>query len=234
MKDVFIPTQNFQRFEALCNELLDSPVGIEMAAVLGRAGRGKTTAAERIVTMNPRTAYVRFEERLSYVGLIREVAFKVAGVRPRSTQDCFEMIQEELSRLRRIILVDEADRMSLKHLNTMRDFHDVCKVPVVLIGEEPLRARLARERRLVSRTRAELRFEPVDQSDVVVFYRKALEKDLKREFAAALLRHSQGDFRNVLRDAIAIERMMTASGLKEISQALVDKVCGNGAEATRQ
>jgi len=225
MKDVFIPTANYQRFQSLCDELLTSAAGIEMAAVLGRAGRGKTTAAERTVTMNPKTVYVRFEERLSYVGLIREIAFAVAGARPRATQDCFDMIQEELARLRRIIIVDEADRMTLKHLNTLRDFHDVCTVPVIMIGEEPLRAKLSRERRLVSRVREMLGFEPVSQADVSVFYRKALELAIKPEHASELYRHSQGDFRNVIKDALKAERIMRASGLKEMTDAVVREVC---------
>lgn len=228
MKDVFIPTQNFQRFQALCDELLQSTVGIEMAAVMGRAGRGKSTAAEREVTMNPKTVYVRYEERLSHVGLIREICFAIAGARPRSTQVCFEMIQEELSRVRRIIMIDEADRLSMKHLNVCRDFHDVCKVPVILIGEEPLRGRLARERRMISRIRQELMFEPVGQGDVTVFYRKMLEKSVTPEQAATLLRHAQGDFRNILKDAIAVERIMEASGMKEITDPIILKVTENG------
>lgn len=224
MKTVFIPTQNYQRLEGLCQDLLEQSVGIEMATVLGRAGRGKTTAAERIVALNPDVIYVRFEERLSYVGLIREIAFQVAGIRPNRTQACFEMIDEEFKRHRRLIMVDEADRMSLKHLNTMRDFHDVCRVPVVLIGEDALKARLTRERRLVSRIRTQLTFEAVEQSDVVIFYRKAMELPLNKEWAAALLKHAQGDFRLVLKDALSIERYMAASEMKEITQELVDQV----------
>ena len=55
MKDVFIATQNFQKMQALCDELLGPALGVEMAAVTGRAGRGKTTAAERIYAANENT-----------------------------------------------------------------------------------------------------------------------------------------------------------------------------------
>lgn len=225
MKDVFIPTQNFQRFQELCGELLGSSMGIELAAVLGRAGRGKTTAAERMVTMNPQTVYVRFQRRFSYAGLIREIAFVVAGERPRSTEACFSMIQDELSNMRRIIMVDEADKMRLEHFDTLRDFHDVCKIPVIMIGEESLRAKLERERRLVDRVREELAFEPVVQGDVVVFYRKALELGLKSEHAARLLDHAKGNFRKVKKDAAIVERVMKVSGIKEITESVVKDVC---------
>ena len=86
MKDVFISTPNYQEFEAMCNDLIGSRVGLDMAAVTGRAGRGKTTAAERYVTMNSHAIYVRFQEWLSHVGLLREIAFEISGSRPRSTQ----------------------------------------------------------------------------------------------------------------------------------------------------
>lgn len=223
MKNVFIPTTNYQQLQALCADLAESYAGIEMAEILGRAGRGKTTAAERIVTMNPATVYVRFEERLSPVGLIREVAFAVAGVRPRSTEKCVEFIREEMKTRRRIIMVDEADRMTLRHLNTMRDFHDTCGVPVVLIGEEPLRAKMDRERRLVSRVRELLVFDPVSQADVVVFYRKAMDQAVEA-FAPDLLRHAAGDFRGVIRDAMRIEKLMQVNRLKEITGDLVKQI----------
>ncbi|MFA5111575.1 MAG: ATP-binding protein, partial [Desulfobaccales bacterium] len=117
MKDVFVPTQNYNHFENLCGELMSSSAGIEMAAIIGRAGRGKTTSAQRMVALNPYVAYVRFEDRLSPVALIREIAFAVAGVRPGHTQGCMDVIRAELARSRRLIMVDEADRMGLKHLN---------------------------------------------------------------------------------------------------------------------
>jgi DNA transposition AAA+ family ATPase len=230
MKDVFIPTQNFQKFEGLCGELLGSGVGIEMAAVIGRAGRGKSTAAERLVTNTPQAVYVRFEERFSHVGLIREIAFAVAGFRPRSTDGCVDHIKEEFSRERKVIIVDEADRMSMKHLNTMRDFHDVCRVPVVLIGEESLHNHLQRERRLESRVREEMTFEPISQSDVAIFYRKALDQALKPEASSQFHLHAQGDWRAVLKDALKAERYMKASGLREITDAVVKEVV-NGASA---
>jgi len=123
--------------------------------------------------------------------------------------------------------VDDADRMNSRCLNGLRNIHDICHVPILLVGEEKLAANLARERRLISRTRQVLHFDPVSQADVSVFYREAMNKALKPELAGQLLRHSQGDFRAVLKDALAIERKMKASGLKDITTQLVASVCKN-------
>jgi hypothetical protein len=234
MKDVFIPTQNFQRFQALCDDLLRTPMGLEMSMVIGPAGRGKTRAAERVAVMSPHVVFLRFQERLSPIGLIRELAFGLGGVRPHSTQACFEVIQTELAAQRRIIMVDESDRMSIRHLNTLRDFHDVCKTPVVLIGEEPLVGKIRTERRLMSRVADEMRFEPVGPGDVTVFYKMALGLTLNARAAASLARHSDGDFRMVVNDGLNIERRMRASDLAELTDDLVKEICGNGANGQHQ
>jgi len=225
MKDIFINTQNYQRMTALCDELLGASLGVEMAAVVGRAGRGKTTAAERIYTTNPNTVYVLYHEAWSFSELLREITFKLCGTRPRFRQQCFEMIQTEIGNRRRIIMVDEADRMNLKVLNVLRNIHDVCKTPVLLIGEEELNNKLSRERRLISRLRDMVSFGPVNQADVVVWYRQAMDMQVPGDLAAKLLNHAQGDFRNVLTDALAVERIMQASGIGAITERVVDEVC---------
>jgi DNA transposition AAA+ family ATPase len=225
MKDIFIPTKNYQQMNALCAELMGASLGVEMAVVVGRAGRGKTTAAERIYTTNKNTVYVLYHESWSYTELLREITFRLCGVRPRVRQKCFEFIQTEISGSRRIIMVDEADRMNLKVLNVLRNIHDVCKTPIILIGEENLKSKIGRERRLISRMRDILWFSPVCQADVNVWYREAMDQRLAPEFAEKLLAHAQGDFRNVLTDALAAERIMQASGIATITGRVVDEVC---------
>jgi hypothetical protein len=226
MKDVFISTGNFHRCEELYNWLLGEQYGVELGAVLGRAGRGKTTAARRIYSMNGHATYVRFEEWLTHIGLLREITFATAGVRPKSTQACFDLLEKELAGPgKKIVLLDEADRMGIRHFNAMRDLHDVFQVPIIFIGEEPLEAKLFQERRIKSRIRDVLKFEEIGQIDVVVFYKEALEVAVRPQAAARLARHAQGDFRLVVKDALAIEHMMKVSGIGELTDAIVDEVC---------
>lgn len=232
MKDVFVPTQNYQKYESLCGELLSSVLGVEMAAVIGRAGRGKTSAAERVYTMNPNTVYVLYREDAKPNELLREITFRLCGVRPRFREACFEKIEEELSGARRIIMVDEADRMPLKCLNILRNIHDICRTPVVLIGEEDLVDKLSRERRLISRVRAVMKFAPITQADVVVFYNMAMDVRLSPENAGKLLAHSAGDFRRVLTGAVEAERLAKNSGIG-IDDRIIERVCANGGAAKR-
>jgi DNA transposition AAA+ family ATPase len=202
--------------------------GMEMVAVKGKAGLGKTTAAERIAVENPDARFVRFEEGMTPLGLLKEVTFVCTGERPFFWRKCKELLTPELVRRRVLLIVDEIDRGGLRHLNALRDLHDLFSVAVVMIGEEPLLGMLQKERRLISRTRKIITFEPVVQSDVIYFFRTAVGQSLDPGHAAQLTRHSGGSFRQVVSDALAAERYLKVNGLKKISDEVVKAICGNG------
>lgn len=224
MKNCFVRTLNYQAFEELCRELLGPAGGAEMASVVGRAGRGKTTAAERIVTMNPSCVYVLYKEGDSQTDLLREICFTLGGVRPGIRRRCHEMIQEEMAVQRRLVIVDEVDRAPKSCLHTLRNIHDLCRVPILMIGEEHLPKKLASEERLTSRTRRHLPFGPVTQPDVAEFYRSAMGHVPDAADLAALTRHAGGSFRRVFMDAITVERILRASGLPRITADVVREV----------
>jgi len=224
MNNIIIPTINLQKFEALCKDLLAVAVGVDMAVVSGRAGRGKTTAAERFTAMHSNAIYIRNQEWLTATGILREIAFEVGGARPRMAQSCLDIIEEGLGQRRRLILVDEADRLCLKRINTLRGLSDKYGVPVVLIGEIPIIAKANQERRVASRVRQILEFGPVSGDDVIVFYRDALGLGLAANLADKLARHAGGDFRLVVKSALKCERLMKTNSLRKISAALIDKV----------
>lgn len=226
----FVSTENYRRFEQLIRDVFVYFANLELAAVFGRAGRGKTTAARRIASINhSRTempvTYLTYEGWMSPVAVLREVTFRVTGSRPMTSMKCVNLLREELIKLRRVIVVDEADRMTVKHLNVLRDIHDTCGVPVVFVGEEELRGKLAEERRLISRISQELTFDQVTALDVVAFYKANLSVEVTPEQTAALAKHAEGDFRLVVKDALRVERALRASGLSDIPDDLVKGVC---------
>jgi DNA transposition AAA+ family ATPase len=230
MIDVFLPTKNYQKTVELITELIESPTGVEMGVVVGQAGRGKTTAAERIYTESKHAIYCLYQEGWNYLDLLREIAFRLSGQRPHFRQKCFEIIQNELAIMRRVIMVDEADRMPLKVLNGMRNIHDICNSGVVLIGEEALTSNLKRERRLISRIRNTVHFGPVQSQDVFIFFNQAVGVKLTPDQGNKILRHSQGDFRRVLTSAITVERLMKVNDIDgpNIPDKVVDEVVRNG------
>ena len=149
----------------------------------------------------------------------------LGGVRPRMTSACYEVLKAELSGNHRVIIVDEADRLGLKHLNVLRDISDHFTIPVILVGEELLASKLRMERRLHSRLRNMVMFGPIGPSDVLYFYRKSLGQAITPEQSKKLARHAEGDFRLVIKDALMAERIMAATGLKQINDQVIDEIC---------
>jgi DNA transposition AAA+ family ATPase len=225
MDQTFIPTVNYQKCVRVKDEQLNPDTIPGISIFLGRSGRGKSTACKRIATLDPRVVLVSYAGWLSHTGLIRELAFAVGGARPKSAHSCFELLERGLAESRRILFIDESDRMSLKCLNVLRDIHDRTAVPLVLIGEEVLHGRLCLERRLISRICHEIIFEEVAVPDVAMFYQRALDLQVSTKMASCLARHAQGDFRMVVRDAQRIERVMRTSSLTSITDDLVEEVC---------
>jgi DNA transposition AAA+ family ATPase len=228
MKDIFIPTMNFQKTNGLVDDLLGPALGVEMAAVIAPAGRGKTFATERIYTQNKNTVYVLYQEKWSHIELMREITFQLSGTRPRLRQACFDILQDENRERRRLIMVDDADRMNSACLNMLRNIHDILKMPVLAVGEPPLERKILREKRLKSRTRNMLFYAPVNQADVTVFFKQAMGASLSPDQATRLLRHCEGDFRPLLTAAVKAEKIMDVSGIAAVTDKVVAEVCNNG------
>jgi DNA transposition AAA+ family ATPase len=103
----------------------------------------------------------------------------------------------------------------------LRGINERCACPVVLVGEEPLRKALESERRLKSRVRQVVVFEPVTLTDIAVFYQAAVGLHLDPEVLHALWQRSQGDFRLVKQDALEAVRIMNANRLTALTMDVV-------------
>jgi len=221
----FIPTTNYQNMQELCENLISSHIGIEIGPVIGRAGRGKTTAAIRLLVHNSDYVYCRYEGGWTLKEMLQDIAFKLTGSRPARAQGCREAIKVALNERRRLIMMDEADRMSVKMLNILRDIHDICHAPIVIIGEELLWDKLNQERRLIDRTVDPVYFEPVKLPDIFIIYNKLFGCKLTPELAKLLLEYSGGgEFRLIMKDARAIYEAMAVSGLSVIDVEVVNNV----------
>jgi hypothetical protein len=168
--------------------------------------------------------YVLFIDGMTIPQLLREICFEIAGLRPRSFYDCLVEIEKNTKLKRRLILIDEADKMPKKHIEMLRGVNERCLAPIVLIGEEMLTSKVNEERRLKSRVRRVVQFEPLSVSDVVTFYEVAVGLSPDPAVALKLWERAQGDFRVIVRDAYAIARMLNASDVQEITLEMVGRL----------
>lgn len=228
MKECFLNTDNVTRFNDICAELEDrrSLMGPSMAMVTGPAGRGKSESARKYA-VNSNAVYIPPMITTSPLTLLQEITIDLAKVKPGRKAACLEVIQTEMHRMRRVIIIDEADLLPMQILEMLRNINERYSCPVLLIGEDGLKSRIATRRRLSSRIRRSMGFDAVTQPDIVVFFRKSLEKNVDPAVASIIHRYSQGDWRPVLKIAADIERAAEASGIKDIPEELVKAIIEN-------
>jgi len=225
MEPVFVKTANYVQFAEVCDELASDAgrVGPSLALIWGRAGRGKTESA-RYYAVQKGAVYVRTLPIMTPLAVLREIAFDLVAEKPHTTTRCVDIISHELRGKRRVILIDEADLLKMDVLETLRGINEVCSAPVVLIGEEQLPNRVAPRRRIVSRIRMRQEFGPLAQPDIAVFFKHAMKVELAPACVSALFKKSGGDWRPMLTRAIAIERAMKASDIREVTVGLIEAV----------
>ncbi len=225
MKNEFVATLNVQKFNGICEEMEnpESMIGPSMAMATGSAGRGKTEAA-RHYAVHSTAIYIPPFLKRSAAMLLRDIVFELCGLRPGRIETCLNVIREEMSRERRLIIVDEADLLPMSLLEMLRNINELCACPVLLIGEDRLKAKVGSETRLRDRIRRRMEFSPISQSDVAFFFKKSMSVGLHPDVCGTIHHYAGGTWRKVLKFAASAERVMEASSLKEISLQMAKDV----------
>ncbi len=226
MKPVFVSNANVIQFANICEEL-ESPeslIGPSLSVVTGASGRGKTEASKRFCAQNG-AVYIPPLLTRSATQLLREIAFELCKLRPIRGEECLRLISQEMNRERRLVIIDEADLLSMQVLEMLRNINELYSFPILLIGEDgKLESKLASRRRLSGRVRRKMEFGPISQADVLQFLRKALDAKISVETVAFIHKSCEGNWRPLLVKASAIERRLKASGLSEITMDLVKEI----------
>jgi DNA transposition AAA+ family ATPase len=225
MKNEFIETININKFQKICEELEnpDALIGPSLAMVTGPAGRGKTEAAKHYA-IHGNAVYIPPMNICTAPMLLREIAFELGDVRPRTSEVCLDVIGKEIAKERRLIIIDEADLKPMAILEMLRNINERYACPIVLIGEDRLKGKIESQRRLASRVRRRMEFAPISQQDIAYFFKKCMTLKLLPDVSLAILKHCRGDWRPVLSCAIGIERAMKASNFKETTVEMITDV----------
>ena len=229
MHNEFITTANTRKFNEICEELSDSSslIGPSLAMVTGPAGRGKTEAAKHYA-VHSSAIYIPPLNIRTPAMVLREITFELAKVRPGRSDACLTIIGDEMAKERRLIILDEADLLAMQILEMLRNLNERYACPILLVGEDDLKGRIASRRRLASRIRRSLEFGPVHPQDVAFFLKQSLLGEFPPPDVTALInQHGKGDWRPVLTAAIALERAMQASNTNELTVEMVKDVIKN-------
>lgn len=233
----FLITKEYRRFEEFCNACRrDRYIGL----CYGPPGVGKTLSARQYARWDLLTKHDPFDfqtpiprelaecRTLLYTPGVtntpRSVSTELAdsrltlrGVVGRAGRTAEHGEAVDYQERCELILVDEADRLKMPSLETLRDLYDREGFGLILIGMPGLEKRLARYPQLYSRVGFAHAFRPLSQEEmhfILQHHWAALGCELEptqftdQEAVAAIIRITAGNFRLLNRLVAQIRRIM--------------------------
>lgn len=223
---VFIPTDNVNALFGLCNDLLDveTTLNASIGMAVGRAGYGKTTAIRRYVSLNDDAIYILWMN-YTKAQLFQRIAEELIGRSESSYLKNVKLICDVTRIYRKLIVIDEADRMPIQILEDLRTLNEEGAVPLLLLGEESLNAKVKKADRIESRIRKPVvTFRQLDWKDLCAYYQQSTGLILDRDVSLRLVQDAHRDFRVAANDMQAIVKLMNANGVKVLTREALDAI----------
>lgn len=161
------PLRNVAAFNELVDRTIKRPAHLPgMATFHGFSGFGKTWAAI-YATNRHGCRYVEMGQSWTQRKLCSAILAELGMMARGTIADMVDNIVDALATDERPLIIDEADHLVTRGMvELVREIHDKSDVPVVLIGEELLPAKLSKFERIHNRMLDWLPAQPADLSDV--------------------------------------------------------------------
>ena len=112
----------------------EAVINSEMAAVYGKPGLGKTVAVKEWVKKHPEAIFIEVVPGIRVNSLLKTIAEKL-GINPvNSAEENIKAIAKEFKRRDSVLVIDEAEHLSVNGLEAIRRIWDFSKVPTILVG----------------------------------------------------------------------------------------------------
>lgn len=249
MNNDFLITKEYRRFEEFCAACRrDKYIGI----CFGPPGVGKTLSSRHYSLWDSVGPINPFSGKPEYPAAIadRKTLFYTAPVSnsPRKIEDdlnhglfklraamCFaaESNGQEVNHDEdcELIIVDEAERLSLPSLEHLRDRYDREGFGLIVIGMPGIEKKLSRYPQLYSRVGFAHAYKPVSEEEMEFVLKHHWEKlglslspndFTDQEAMASVIRITAGNFRLVSRLFSQIQRIMKVNALSSITREVVE------------
>jgi DNA transposition AAA+ family ATPase len=146
----------------------------KMGMAYGESGIGKTTALEEYVEDCPETILIEADPTITERDMLRDLHDRLIG---EATGSVNQMLVACIGRLRdsgRLIIVDEAENMPYKALNTLRRIHDKAHIGIAMVGMPRLRSNIAVDMRNFAQIKTRMpmnknlsKLEPEDVEEII-------------------------------------------------------------------
>jgi len=249
MNNDFLVTKEYRRFEEFCTACRrDKYIGI----CFGAPGVGKTLSSRHYSHWNRIEPLDPFSEKSEYTPELadRKTLFYTAPVSnsPRRVEDD---LNHGLFKLRaavyfaaesqnqevdhdegcELIIVDEAERLTLPSLEHLRDRYDREGFGLIVIGMPGIEKKLSRYPQLYSRVGFSHAYKPVSEEEMEFVLKHhwerlglslSLDDFTDQEAMASVIRITAGNFRLVNRLFSQIQRIMEVNTLNSITREVVE------------
>jgi DNA transposition AAA+ family ATPase len=207
----------------------------DITLISGESGAGKTTALKRYADNNAGVIFVTANASATRVTSVLSAIASELGVNTAYNGDALmKAIVERLAGTKRLIIVDEADHLTLAALQAVRNLNDCAGVGIVLAGNDKIHRQMLTSskgyefdqirKRIMVRKQITNDYTPDDIKAIFPVNDDCAEfllKIAKRE----CLRTAQ-KFYGVARDfAIANGKPLTLKTLKEVAQDIMGGFC---------
>lgn len=106
----------------------------DIALITGEAGLGKTQALSHYAAQNPDVIFIETEPSFTAKVLLKELCKKLGLDESGNMHAMTDLIIVKLKNAERLIMIDEAELLPYRALETLRRIHDKTSVGVVLAG----------------------------------------------------------------------------------------------------
>jgi len=226
MKDKIIVTDNMLSFVSMVEALIGKPERMDRIGLsYGKWGLGKTTTLEWYYTNNP-CYYVRAmaawsrSATMMLEDILRSYRVEARG---RFKTDIRELIRIA-KKQRHPLFIDEADRVVRKSIliETIRDLHDLAKIPIILIGQEHIINLLQRRDlgQVFSRVTEIVEYKELSAPDIQRVSKELCDLECDTRVASYIRNITLGDFRLVNAFLIRTENLCALNKITTITMEI--------------
>ena len=213
-----VHTTNLKQLILVAEKLTKVEAGVPgMGLVHGQRGLGKTTAAIWYASQKVNNAvYVRGKGDWSYSWMMEELLLEFGVTHRRGDKPKYDDLIGALIEKPRLIILDEANQVPSRLLETLLTVNDMTHNPVLFIGHEGVLDKLRRQGPFFDRLLYISELKPLGLDDLALFAKDCLEVGVEREVLARVLKETDGNFRRSVVRLKALEDMAKAGRLDSI------------------
>lgn len=224
MKHKVVPVNNLARLAEAGEALITRHPGEPgMGLIWGPTGYGKSTGSAWFMNQVD-GIYVRANQLWTPSAMLRALCQELDLPEHPHCSKMLDAVIRALAEDPRAVFIDEADYVvaSRKLVETLRDIHDLTTVPIVLIGEENLKKKLAANKRLLGRVAQWVAFQRATIKDARKLADELCEVGVADDLVERVHAETEGEIRLIVIGLRKIEDWCKQRGIKKASSDNTD------------